>query len=448
MITHIEIDGFKSFRDFAVDLRPFQVFIGPNSAGKSNLFDAIVLLSHLAGDSTLYEAFRKCRGEISELFTLYPDGQRAEVMSFAVEMLIGKTVTDDLGTTAEVSSTRLRYELEIERREEGGFERLYVTREALRAITGDDDIWERGNIPARARKAWIIRGRRPPYISTEDGVISKHQDGRSGRRQETTAGRLERTILSTVSSAEYPTAYAARQEMLNWRFLQLDPVSLRSPSNIHSLTELLPDGSNLAAVLYRMAREDEFALTDVSRDMANLVPGILRISVQPIIEREEFLIEAETEDHTLFSSRVLSDGTLRLLALVTLRNDPGHQGVLCFEEPENGVHPSRLERIVAVLRSLSTDFERDEEGDLPRQVLVNTHSPSLLPYTPSESMLYVDMRTRMHARETWMIPVLPSPLQLQLFGDTQLQYYTREQVRRFLNPDPQREKLEEIGSTL
>ena len=35
-----------------------------------------------------------------------------------------------------------------------------------------------------------------------------------------------------------------------------------------------------------------------------------------------------------FSSRVLSDGTLRMLALATLKNDPEHQGVLCFEEPE------------------------------------------------------------------------------------------------------------------
>lgn len=61
MITRIEIDGFKSFHQFAVDLRPFQVFIGPNGVGKSNLFDAIVLLSNLSNHVSLYDAFRVSR---------------------------------------------------------------------------------------------------------------------------------------------------------------------------------------------------------------------------------------------------------------------------------------------------------------------------------------------------------------------------------------------------
>jgi AAA15 family ATPase/GTPase len=48
MITQIEIDGFKSFKDFKVELAPFQVIVGPNGSGKSNLFDALLLLSRFA----------------------------------------------------------------------------------------------------------------------------------------------------------------------------------------------------------------------------------------------------------------------------------------------------------------------------------------------------------------------------------------------------------------
>src|SRR5438552_19136524 len=48
MITQIEIDGFKTFKDFKVELAPFQVIVGPNGSGKSNLFDALHLLSRLA----------------------------------------------------------------------------------------------------------------------------------------------------------------------------------------------------------------------------------------------------------------------------------------------------------------------------------------------------------------------------------------------------------------
>ncbi len=457
MITRIEINGFKSFHDFAVDLCPFQVLIGPNGAGKSNLFDAIVLLSDFARDNTLYEAFRKSRGEIGELFTLYADGSRARVMSFAVEMLIGKTITDTLGNRSDVSSTRLRYELKIESRTENGFERLYVIHERLASIGDDDDKWMRDNIPPQNRKKWIVRsrGRRAPYISTVEEnnqqIIYKHQEGRSGR-QGTTVGKIERTVLSTINSTEYATAYAARQEMLSWRFLQFNPAELRTPSDIYSSTELLPDGSNLAAVLYRMSREDEFALTDVSRDMANTVPGILTISVKPIAEREEFLIEAQTQDGASFSSRVLSDGTLRLLALITLKHDPSHRGVLCFEEPENGVHPFHLEQIVEVLRSLATNFKDEaENGDAPRQVLMNTHSPQLIslptkvpPDQWLKTLLFVYMVNSPQGRKTRMVPVVARLLEDE--GE-QAKYFTIIQVKRFLESravDERREALQEL----
>jgi AAA15 family ATPase/GTPase len=44
MITQIELDDFKTFKDFKVELAPFQVIVGPNGSGKSNLFDALRLL--------------------------------------------------------------------------------------------------------------------------------------------------------------------------------------------------------------------------------------------------------------------------------------------------------------------------------------------------------------------------------------------------------------------
>src|SRR5215813_8807212 len=135
MITRIEINGFKSFHNFKVNLRPFQVFIGPNGVGKTNLFDAIVLLSHLAGDATVEDALNLSRGEIAEQFTMYPDGTRAKKLSFAVEMLIGRTVTEPEGKTLNASSTRLRYELDLESKVEDGVEHVYVAREALLPIS-------------------------------------------------------------------------------------------------------------------------------------------------------------------------------------------------------------------------------------------------------------------------------------------------------------------------
>ncbi|TMC18493.1 MAG: DUF2813 domain-containing protein [Chloroflexi bacterium] len=89
MITQIEIDGFKTFKDFKVELAPFQVIVGPNGSGKSNLFDALQLLSRLA-DNNFYEAFQELRGDAGELFTKYSDVSSSESIKIAVEMLLDR----------------------------------------------------------------------------------------------------------------------------------------------------------------------------------------------------------------------------------------------------------------------------------------------------------------------------------------------------------------------
>ena len=48
MLTYVKISGFKSFHDFEMEFTPFTVIAGANASGKSNLFDALSLLSRLA----------------------------------------------------------------------------------------------------------------------------------------------------------------------------------------------------------------------------------------------------------------------------------------------------------------------------------------------------------------------------------------------------------------
>ncbi|WP_295390434.1 AAA family ATPase [uncultured Thiodictyon sp.] len=75
---------------------------------------------------------------------------------------------------------------------------------------------------------------------------------------------------------------------------------------------------------------------------------------------------------------MISDGTLRALALLTLLHDPRQRGLICFEEPENGVHPARIKQLIQRLRDLVTDPQGVAEGDetLPlTQLFLNSHSP-------------------------------------------------------------------------
>lgn len=381
MITQVEIDGFKTFRNFEVSLDPLQIIVGSNGAGKSNFFDALLLLSRLAEDD-LRTAFQEMRGEAGELFTLMPDGKPMNRMRLAVEMLIEGHITDSWGAEAHLKYTRLRYELEIVRKaDRRGLDRLYVQHESLQPIARREDRWvqqhglkERQDILPK-----LTGGRSAPFISTqkEQGVstVYLHQDGRSGRKG-SVASQMERTVLSGVANTEFPHAFAARKEMGFWRLLQLNPAVLRKPSSMVAPQRMGPDGRNLPAVLARLQAEDPFILTDISRDIANLVPGIIQIEMDADAVRDEYVIWARTSDGRRFSSRVLSDGTLRMLALVTLKNDPQHHGVVLFEEPENGVHPQRLRKIAHLVSQLASNFQiEDEEGEPLRQFLCNTHSP-------------------------------------------------------------------------
>jgi len=447
MITRIEINGFKTFQDFKLELAPFQVIVGPNGAGKSNLFDALRLLSRLA-DADLRSAFQALRGEAGELFTTLPDGQPVDHLRLAVEMLVERQVSDSWGAQAALKHPRLRYEVEIARRaDEQGLERLYVTHERLVPIRREDDTWFKRHV-GKAKAAWqppLKRGRKEPFISTEieggTATIHLHQDGHGGRKAGV-AEKVERTVLSGVTNTEFPHAFAAREEMRTLGFLQLNPEVLRQPSSLLAQPFVSPDGSNLPSALARMQADDPLVLNDVSRDLANLVPGILNVEVEKDLPRNRYVIWAKTQDGRAFSSRVLSDGTLRLLALVTLKNDPQHRGVLCFEEPENGVHPFRLKNMVELLRELATDFADPEQAEAPlRQLLVNTHSPVLVSQPGVlPGLLFAYLTTRVQpgkappVRITRILPVQPSPqLKLDLEIGDQEESYTLGEVLEYLN---------------
>ena len=89
MLTRIEIDGFKTFEDFKLDVTPFMVVLGPNAAGKSNLFDVVQLLSRLAS-TDLRTAFTGLRGEPWELFRRDAKGEPGKRMRLAVEVLVAE----------------------------------------------------------------------------------------------------------------------------------------------------------------------------------------------------------------------------------------------------------------------------------------------------------------------------------------------------------------------
>ncbi len=407
MLTRIEIDGFKTFECFHLDLGPFLVILGPNACGKSNLFDAMRLLSTLT-TLDLRSAVQQMRGEPHELFRRAGDGQSGQKMSFAVEVLLEPRVRDPWGAEVELRSTRLRYELTIELRKERGVERLFVTHEAARPILKKDDRLDRlpgYEVSPLFLKTFAKYNRRSPFLETDVSgprpVINIHKDGVQGRNLHRPADAAEATVLSSITSAEYRHLYALREEMRSWCFLQLNPTVMRRASSTVAPDSLEADGNNLATVLARIRaltatdHRPKGAIADIAADLASLIPSVKALEIKEDIPNREFYLEILQRDGLRFSSRVVSDGTLRVLALLTMLHDPRRRGLICLEEPENGVHPIRLKMLIARLEELLTDPASDQvaSGEPLAQMLLNSHSPVVLSSLPLGRVVFADMVT-------------------------------------------------------
>lgn len=437
MLTKLEVSGFKNLLDVSVEFGPFTCIAGPNGVGKSNLFDAISFLSFLA-DMRIVEACQRIRtyrdkdsatSDPRELF--WTNGEdRAESMSFAAEMIVPAHVTDDFGRAAEPSITFLRYEIELgyeEPDELASLGRLVLRREELKHIN-KNAAHKHLRFP-HSKKLFrdaILRGRRAgkAFISTteKDGItqILTHQDGGSrGQPRPSPAYNAPQTIVSTTTTSFDPTILAARREMQSWRMLALEPSALRAESTFTSPKALASDGAHLASTLYRLATTPD---DDEGIDPASVYSAIAN-RLSHLIEVRALRIDRDERRHLLtvevregkagfLPARALSDGTLRFLALCIIAADPTFTGVVCMEEPENGIHPARLEAMVKLVRGLAVD-PNDVPSDVNplRQVIINTHSPGLVSlvakHDPSNILVAKPHRVRVKGATATVLRLRP-----------------------------------------
>jgi predicted ATPase len=456
MITYLKINGFKSFHNFEMEFTPFTVIAGANASGKSNLFDALTLLSRLAETDNLKRAFSEQRGEFIELFTQYSDDNYASEMEFIVEMLVNKNIKDAWGNEAKLKYTRLKYELSIKRvTNSSGIQDLVVSKENLLKLNHQEDNWVTGIIPKKSLEFWrpkVGTGKRGiPYIETVNennlDIIQVPQDGTTGNKRRFPLSNATRTVLSSFDTIDFPHVLAAKEEMKSWKFLQLNPEDLRRATSKNNGEDIISvSGKNLAAALFRIKQNDKYSLKDISRKLNNFLPNFIEVDVVDDSENKQYLIKLKDVDKKEFSSRVLSEGTLRILALCILEFDEKHTGLLCFEEPENGIHPFRIKAMTELLKDLSVDFN---EVEVPlRQVIVNTHSPVLVGNMETwkddknVSIWYAQMRTsisninetRMKINSTKISPVIKdnSLQQLKLIFSEQDRKLTLSIVNDYL----------------
>ena len=404
MLTRLEASGFKNLVDFHLEFGPYTCIAGPNGVGKSNIFDAIRFLSLLA-EHTINKAGRSIRvapsndntGDLSGLFFgQEPSAEAARWQKrrfkIAAEMIVAPEVSDDFGRPAKATSSFLRYEVGFRYEEPsltaGPFGGLVLEQEELRPLTvGQAHRHLRfPHSKANFRDRVVYNKRyRGPYIDTEDRdgqkVIVVHQDGGSrGRGQSAPARGAIRTIVGTENTNATPTILAARQEMLSWRTLALEPTAMRRPDAYTQPPGIGSDGAHIPATLQHVGTATsgtttEHALAAIASRLSAFVP-VSAVQVRRDDVRQLLSLELEERSGLRLPAHSVSDGTLRFLALAALAEGSEDAVVFCMEEPENGIHPANLEAMNLLLHDIAVDPDEPiGEGNPLRQVVVATHSP-------------------------------------------------------------------------
>lgn len=418
MLTRLRVNGFKNLIAVDLHLGPFTCIAGSNAVGKSNLFDAILFLGSLM-DAPIMDAAMAVReegGSVSDMRHLFTQTKAGILLPIELEaeMLVPGSGSDYLDQPAQARTTFLIYALKLQYRPPAGAAlrpRIELVEEKLEYVRKGDAFT---HLPFRHTPQWrdsVVKGRRTsPYISTEpqeDGtqVVKLHQDSlaRGGHARLFQADKLPRTVLSTVNAQESPTAVLARQEMLSWRLLQLEPAALRTPDGFDAPPRLASNGAHLPATLFRLSQEPaghdgghpapekdgERVLTRIANRLSELIDQVGRVEIDRDDKRGLSTLLLTDRYGTELPAKALSDGTLRFLALASIEIDPTLTGLICMEEPENGIHPERIGAMLRLLRDIVVDPELSIDDDNPlRQVIINTHSPVVVGQVPDDTLIF------------------------------------------------------------
>jgi predicted ATPase len=377
MLKKLILENWKSFRYAELPIDPLTILIGTNASGKSNAVEALEFLSRIVRGMTVEEA-------------LLGDSNTAGIRGG----LLWATLKHESAFTIKA----------LTQGDEEDKDYLYsitVNTKAFYIITES-----------------LIRIEKPSELSGEEKQIKLFQTNHSGVQ------------VNSLGMAGLPHSFGAESDLValdNEIFTSpvtpvLSYIPFSSPSNEDSWKEfrkeyntalkalynvytfspvsstmrgysaisssLLPDASNLAGVLASLSDEEKARVESTISEYVTHLPerDIQKVWAEPIgrlgsdamLYCEESWIAGES---MVVDARGMSDGTLRFIAILTalLTRPEGSQ--LVIEEVDNGLHPSRADLLLKMLREIGSKRNID--------ILVTTHNPALLDALEPEMIPFV-----------------------------------------------------------
>ena len=338
MIESLRIRGYRSLRDVNLPLSPLTVVTGGNGTGKSNLYRCLQLLS------------RAAHGELAR--ALAEEGGMPSVLWSGVRRSTNR------------QTARARFSVEV-RGDTFGYALTCGLPVPIMGSHFNRDP------EVKVEEAWLGRENRPSVRFLERDHASASIRGEDGERvRHELVMETSETALSQVQDARrYPDLQVVRAHFIGWRFyhhFRCDPDSLlRQPQLGTRTPRLASDGRDLASALQTIEEiGDSRALAEA---VDQIQPGA-RLEITDVDGQGSLDVRLDTPGLLRpVTSRELSDGTLRYLALVAALLSPRPAPLLAFNEPESSLHPGLLP---ALARLFVQAAERS-------QVWVTTHSGPL-----------------------------------------------------------------------
>jgi predicted ATPase len=378
-ISLVEARGFRALRAVSQPLRPFQVLVGPNASGKTTFLDVPAFLGKLV--SAGLEAAVAERTRNFDDLTWRREGAPIEL---AIEARVPPELSARLGEAYDT----VRYEVALGK-DDNDEVALRAERVLLKHATPRPGT-VRELFPASAATTDSLitpKGKLGQKAGTKQ-VVSKVEDGNDNFYAEVAEGSSfnpsfklgpKKSALANLPADEtrFPIATWLKQFLAEGvQQLMLNSLLLRSASPPNLGRRFKMDGSNLPFVAMALEKSHPDRFHDWVLHLSTALRDLTGIRVVVRDDDKHAYLMLQYQGGLEVPSWMVSDGTLRLLALTLPAYVPETRGVFLIEEPENGIHPRAVE---AVLQSLSSVYDA--------QVLLATHSPVILSSTRAEDLL-------------------------------------------------------------
>ena len=328
-IEYLRIKNYRALQDLELkNISPLTVFLGPNGSGKSTIFDVFAFLSEcfLLG---LRKAWDR-RGRFKELRTRGTEGP--------IVFEIKYRESPDLPLVT--------YHLAINEEQKGP----YVAEEWLQ--------WRRA-----------IRGRPFKFLDFRKGagqVVTGEMPDEKDVRGDEQLDSPEMLAVNTLGQfAKHPRVSALRRFITGWYLSYLTADSTRGIPEAGPQERLSPKGDNLPNVIQFLKEQHVDRLNQILNTLSRRVPRLEKVETQLLADGRLLLQIKDAPFARPILARFASDGTLKMLAYLTVLYDPDPPQLIGIEEPENHLHPRLLPELAEECRMASARS----------QLMITTHSP-------------------------------------------------------------------------